>query len=139
MSAIRLALELLLAAPDVTAIVADRVYPIRAPQDAARPFLILSRIGEEEDQILEGAGGVYTAIVSVACHAERSFSDADALGEKVKAALGNLTNRSVYSADSPATRLGIVTSWKAGADVSDHSDDGRVFRRIIDFDFRWQL
>ncbi len=138
MSAIRLAQELLLAAAAVTAIVGERVYTIKAPQDAARPFLILSRIGENEDQLLEGAGGVYTATLSVACHAERSFSDADALGEKVKAALGNVTNRAVYSPDSPATRLGTVTAWKSGADVTDHSDDGRVFRRIIDFEFRWQ-
>ncbi len=138
MSAIALMMRLLEAGPTVSAEV-NAVYAVRASKQAAPlPYLVLSLVSEDEFiRDLAGASGKYEARVAVACHAATALQ-ADHIGETVKAAVGDLLNVEVLSADSPATRLGAVETWMAGATVFDWSNDNSVFRRIIDFGVRWR-
>jgi hypothetical protein len=135
-SAIRLVREHLLADSDVMAEV-DHVFPIRAKQGTRPPFLVLGLVHEDEwIRALTGASGQYEARVSVACHAKTAL-EADTIAEVVKESLGDFAG-DVFTTDSPSVRLGTMDTWKSGAEVFDWSDDGSVFRRIVDFGVRWR-
>lgn len=118
--------------------VADRVFPVVAPQGAARPYVIARTIAEDDEQILSGAARYYESRVEVQVIAD-SATTADAIGEVVKTALEDVTAMTVLDDASPAGTIATsVTIVKAGADVSDHSADRTVFRRVLDFTVRWR-
>lgn len=133
MSALKLVRTILLADGDVMG-EADQVFVVRAKQGTPPPFIVLGLVGETEWlRALAGAAGQYEARVSVACHAV-SAAAADAMAETVKGVLGDLTGHVVMDG---ATRLGEVETWVSGASMFDWSEDGSVYRRIVDFGLRW--
>lgn len=137
MSALRITIAALLAAPGVSAAVGARVYPFIAPQGSAWPHIIVGLVSEDDEQMLSGAGLFFDARVEVACIAT-SATAADALGEAVKVALQDVTNQAFDDGELPPGFSAVATILKDGADVSDYSDDLTVFRRIMDFRVRWQ-
>lgn len=139
MSALDLVRRLLLADANVMA-EADAVFVLRAPDRprAAPPFIILDLVGESELlRNLAGSGGQWDSRVSVACHAARA-ADADAMAETVKAAIGDLNEHPVGDGGSPEAVLATVQTWMASASVFDWSEDGSVFRRLVDYGIRWR-
>jgi hypothetical protein len=134
MSATGLIIQMLCQDPDVADLASNAVYPVIAPQDALTPYITVRVIAEEAEYVLAGANGSFDSRIEVACH-HRTFALVDALGEAVKGALVCNIERDVEDADGNA--LGTVTTWKAGTDISDVSDDRKVFRRLMDFRGRW--
>ncbi len=130
MSALSIVITSLIGSSAVTDVVGTAVYPIAAPQGFAIPYVLVSLIGENEDQLINGASGYYESRVLVSCVCKDPTS-ANALGEAVKAALGDITKQTIGSATS-------VDVMKDGADFTDHSDDRSVFRRVLDFTVRWR-
>jgi hypothetical protein len=137
MSALTFTIHALLDSELVTAVVADRIFPIQAPQSAPRPHLIVSTISEDEEQTLGGAARWYAARVEVLCVGDTA-TQVDALGEKVKLAIGDLTNAPIGDGGSPEEIIGEVTMMKAGGDRTMFSDDRAVFWRQQDYYVRWR-
>lgn len=137
MSALDIVRRLLLADADVMA-EADAVFVVRAKQGVAPPFIVLDLVGENEFlRNLAGSGGQWDSRVSVACHAARA-ADADAMAETVKLAIGDLNEYPVGDGASPETVLATVQTWMASASLFDWSEDGSVFRRLVDYGIRWR-
>lgn len=134
MSAIRIALRLLLANDRITELVGQSVFPVAAPQEVGRPYVAVSLVFEEQDTVLAGHRDGYTSRVSFACVAD-AVQVADAIGEAVKAAMAEVINVEVlYDAGD---LVAFVTAWKEGTDLIDFTDDRKIFRRIIDYRMRW--
>ncbi len=136
MSAVLIVSTLLRRDGDVVAIVGDRVFSIVAPQGAPAPHVVLGMSGERDEQILVGAGRYPETRATVACIATTPTAAIE-LGETVKRAIEDI-NSAVVDNDSPAAFRFEATIFKDGADVTDHSDDRTIFRRVIDFRVRWR-
>ena len=137
MSALRIVTILLRTDAALAGIVGDRIYPVVAPQEAARPYIVASLIGEDDFHILTGSGGFWASRVEVQAIAD-SAAAVDALGETIKDVLGDVTARNVADGGSPPDFTALANVLKQGSDVTDYSDDRTVFRRIIDFSVHWR-
>jgi hypothetical protein len=136
-SALQLVRETLLTDASIMGEV-DSIFAIKAKQGSALPYLVLDLVAEDEFlRSLSGAAGQYEARVSVAAHAA-SASAADYLAELVKASIGDRLNCEVFDGASPPARLGTIETWVAGASAFDWSEDGKVFRRLVDYGVRWR-
>lgn len=128
MSAVSIAIQTLLAAAGVTAIVSNRIEPYPVRSKTARPAIAVSLVGEQDGYHLAGAMEYPVSRVSIHCLAE-SATGAEALAAAVKAALinfrGNVLGRE-------------VTVFKAGSDYTDFAEDLSVFRRVSDYTIRWR-
>ncbi len=133
MSSVAITIQALLAAPGVTALVADRIYPIAAP-----PFndpgehhddIIVNLIHEDDEMLLQGAARFPEARVSIEC---RSVSAASAIriGEAVKTALQEIAG------DTFAGRK--AWFFKEGTDATERNDSVGLSRRHLDFYVRWK-
>jgi hypothetical protein len=134
MSATGLVIQLLLQDSDVAALVDEAVFPIIAPTDVSLPYITVRVIAEDAEYVLGGDTGAFDARIEVACH-HRNFAKVDALGEAVKGAL--ICNIETEVKDAKDKALGTITTWKAGADISDVTEDRKIFRRLMDFRGRW--
>jgi hypothetical protein len=130
MSALKIMREIL------TMEITTPVYAVIAPQTASLPFIILSRIHEDQDIVLNGANPAFFTRVSVACHGA-SAAQAEDLAEELKTVLEVVIDRSLDDGSSPPVPWAGCTAFKEGTDVTDHDDDQTVFRRIMDWRLRW--
>jgi hypothetical protein len=129
---------------DVAAVVGDRVFNVSAPQQGPSPYIVLRVLSDAPEYMLKRyqtkqdfADLAFDATVEVSCFAS-SFSACDRLGEAVKLCLMSSIHREVETEDSPPESLGTITFWKADADMSDVSEDRKIYRRVMDFRARWQ-
>jgi hypothetical protein len=127
MSAVAATVQALLASTDTVAIVANRVWPVTAPQNSKLPNIVVHRIAEDEEMLLRGHSGQQVGRVSIEARAS-TFTSADDLGTVVSEHL-----KQIHLA-SFAGRT--VSFSKQGTDVSDHDDDTKIHRRILDFYIR---
>lgn len=134
MSATGLVIQLLLQDAGVAALVGDAIFPVIAPQDQPAPWLTVRVLAEDAEYVLGGDTGGFDSRIEVSCH-HRTFALVDALGEAVKGALTCNIERGIE--DANGAPLGTITTWKAGADISDVSDDRKIYRRLMDFRGRW--
>lgn len=128
MSAVSIAVQALLAANGVKALVKDRINPNVAPQGTDLPDIVVTLISDHDDVLLAGAAQFPDARVSIACRGT-SFKSADAVGDAVVAALRDL--RGTFAGKA-------ATFFKEGTDVTDYSDDFSTHRRIIDYRIRYR-
>ena len=82
----------LTAATAVTALVATRIYPNKAPQGAGAPRIVFLVVSDVPNNTLDGdvASRQRQARLQVDCYAEK-YLDAQALAEAVDSVLGNLS------------------------------------------------
>lgn len=80
----------------LAALVADRIFPVEAPQGAARPYVVFSRAETEVMGTLAGGGTHVSADVTVLCFAEDSLAAA-AVARAVRAALDGLQGHAVLA------------------------------------------
>lgn len=134
MSSVGIVIASIKAAATVTAIIgagsAARVYPSVAPQNATKPYIVVHRIFERDNELVEGAGQYWMSRIQCDCIAGTATA-ADDLGEALKLALGNIVKQTIGG------RTG-VDIMVEGTDVSEHSDDRKSFARKIDFYVYWR-
>ncbi len=75
----------------VTALVADRVYPLLAPQDITRPFITYQRISSPRIKNLQGASYTAQTRFQIDCYA-LSYMAARELSGQVRLALDGWSN-----------------------------------------------
>ena len=129
MSAVAITIQALLAASGVTALTGTHVYPIKAPQNATTS-VVVHLIHEADDLMLTGPHAeYYRARVQIDCRADTA-TKVMALGEAVKAALGNIVRRSFAS--------GKATFFKEGSEAMQAIDEPALYRRHMDYKVFWR-
>lgn len=130
MSASKIVISALLAAPTVTAVVSDRITIRPLPTRSTMPAITLYLVSEVEDYTVRGASGLARSRVSVECLAQTAVG-ADELGEIVKGALKDFRQASFQGFTD-------VAIMKEGTDAHDYEENQPVHRRIIDFTVIWR-
>ena len=74
----------------VTAEVSTRIYPSRAPQGAARPYLTMHRVSMPHEHHMTGAAGLTRPRVQISAWADRA-DQAESAAEAVRVALQGFT------------------------------------------------
>lgn len=119
MKAIDLAIAVLKASTAVVAITThSRIYPVTAPQGMTLPHVVVNLIAGDDEQLLGGAGHLFTSRIQVDCIAT-SVALAAQLGEAVNAALEQ------RPANPPSDLDDCFTD---GIAHSDSSEDGSIIR-----------
>ena len=134
MSALAITVKTLLADSTLTPIVGNRIYPIFAPPDAKIPNIVVHLVGEEEEELLQGASIWPEARVSIECRSD-SAPQVDRVAQRIIDWLRDKRNYEVFGHEA--------TFRKEGSDVTDSSDEiskgaPYVSRRIIDFYLRYR-
>ena len=110
-------LRAVLNVPGVTAIAGDRIYPLLAPPDVARPYVVWQRIASEPQVSLAGfTSGLERIRVQIDCYADTPdavFALAAAVRAAVQAATGPVRGITVNETDF-------------------FEDDTRLYRRAVD-------
>ncbi len=60
--------DYLVSVPEVAALLGDRVYPVRAPQDALRPHLVWTRTAVQRQQMYCGVNAVVYGDYQFSCY-----------------------------------------------------------------------
>jgi len=119
-------IQALLAEPTVTAVVGDRIHPVRAPQGDTLPNIVVHLIAEPVDPLLcEDAPVSRVQIDSRAGDATTAIT----LGETVSTTLNAINNQTI------ATKR--ATFQKEGSDVTGENDKADTIIRSTDFDVHW--
>lgn len=137
MSARELIIRKLLATPAITAVVGDKIYPSQAPQGVVPPFILVTKPGQENRQLLKNSAEMPRARVSLECNAASALGAED-LGDLLYTVLQNVTNEAVGDGASPETTIGTITVMPADSDIDDFDDERLGYRRIIDFYVDWR-
>jgi hypothetical protein len=82
----RLLGDALVAAPDVAAIVGDRIYPVIAPASAAIPFITWRRQAVQREATLAGPSGIATVTLAVDMYAT-TYEGVRELADRCRAVL----------------------------------------------------
>lgn len=96
----------------LAALVADRIYPITAPQYVARPYVVFTPVGVSSEQYFNRPESVDYDRVSIDCWAD-SFPAADAIVKAARKALSG-------------------TGYIASA-MSDYESDTLLYRSAFDW------
>jgi hypothetical protein len=117
---------LLLAAPGVVTLVADRVYPGQAPQGVAFPVLVVSHVSTVETPTIDAAAefGLVLSRIQVAVLA-KDYPAQKALLEEVRKACNH------YRGTVAGVRVVSVMRDLVGPDQRD--DDMQVYLQTVDF------
>jgi len=113
---------ILQAASGVLALVSTRVYPDRAPDDVARPYIVYQLIGGERDQTQESAVSLSTQRFQLDCIAERS-DKAKELAAEVKNALHG------YTGTIAGVKVDFINAFDGPGGFSETT---KVYRRIVE-------
>jgi len=125
--------DILTGASNVTNLVATRVYPIIAPQDASLPYLTFQCISANRDHTFDGPSGFCMSRYQINCWATTYNVAKDCL-EAVRKTMdgysGTVANRNVQCIHSE--NEGDMINKTPGTDVIDRY--GKRFDVIISFD-----
>lgn len=136
MSGLAIAVQAALAESAITALVGQRIYPIYAPQNAGLPYIVVHKIAEEEEKLLDGASNWPVSRVSFECVSEGDAAVADRIGQVLNDQL-KIIHRATYAGFE-------ATFTKEGTDETDSGNETLPSgfsigaRRIIDFYIRWR-
>lgn len=106
---------LLLAAPAVTTLVAQRIAADRIEQGAARPFVVFTRTGTERTKGLDGTAHGVQVTFSLQCWADTRLAaeaTADAVEAVLEAAFHTVADRNTgYDPDLDLEAATFVIQW----------------------------
>lgn len=73
----------------VHAVCADRIYPVIAPQDISKPFIVYERLSVDEERTHDGLSNVQMARLRFTCGGQK-YADVVAADAAIRLALGGL-------------------------------------------------
>lgn len=117
----------------VTALVTQRIYPQRLPQNPEYPALVFRRVSGPQVHNLAGAAGRAVPRVQIDCYAE-TYTQMEALADAVKARLDGFRG-TMTTADSPALSFVVDTCKLENSLDFDESDvpNKTLHRRAQDY------
>lgn len=131
MSSIGIIVTKLKATPGVTALVPKAsIYPIKWPQMAQPPALVLNLVGGTDRQMLNGAARYYSGRVNIEV-LDTDASSVDAIGRAVITALESVVKAAIASCRD-------VDIAYEGGDFTDWADDRSMARWTIPFRVDWK-
>jgi hypothetical protein len=134
MSALSIIAQRLLDSPEVTAIVGDKIFPIMAPQNAERPYLVLHIIDNMDTPILAGAGKYFRTQIQSDAYSEMTPAGAKQvieLGDAVIEALNGVVKEKIAGCVDVDILLG-------SADFTESALEANTHRRYTQFSVRWR-
>lgn len=134
MSAVPIITQLLLAAPEVAALVGDKIFAIQAPQDALRPYVVVHLTDNDDTPLLRGAGRYYRSVIQLDLYSEMSPSGATEvilLGDAIIDALNGVVKASIAGCKDVDVLLGSTDFTESALEANTH-------RRVIQFNVRWR-
>ena len=137
MSSLTAIRAMLIADPDVTALVGDRIMPDHFDQDGERPMVCMWNISAVPYDTLEGGLGFERARVRVECVGD-SRAQADAIWLAVNKALTKDLKRGTWD----GTLVDCVTQGGGAQHLSDRPMDGSenwLYRSIQSFEISYYL
>lgn len=117
--------DLLTAATAVAALVSSRVYPLRAPDGVAAPFIVYQRISGVRWRTLSGACGIAQPRIQIDVYAA-TYAGAKALASAVRVALDG------YRGIVAGVRIGGIT-LETDQDLLEDDIDPVLHRVTMDF------
>lgn len=140
MSAVDIVVHKLHHASAVTQVVAQRVYPILAPQGAAGPYITVHLIDNMDLGVhLGGSGKYWRSIVQVDCLYPGDMTGAASfvvdLGERVIAALDGAIKESLTAYMGSYRDVDILLG---NGDSTEYDLDRNSFRRLVRFQVTWR-
>lgn len=122
----------LLAAPAIAALVGTRVYPLRLPQKATFPAIVLQRISDVRWSHLRGAGSLARPRFQVDCWATTHLA-ATQLGSLCRARLAGFAG-TFTDAESPATVIRVqAIVMDSEQDLFEEDINGGICRHSADY------
>lgn len=112
---------------DLTALIGQRVYPVRAPQGAALPFVTYQRIGGSPVNGSTAESGTSNITIQVDCIAV-SYKTVKQIADAVRGALSKWFS----GATSPGLNLSL-TAERDDYDKPVHADEVGVYRVMQDY------
>lgn len=106
----------------VTALCSTRIYPLVAPQEAALPLVVYTRISSGREYSLSGYSGFENLRMQIDCYGE-TYSDTKALSEAVVAAIRASTTFAM-SSDDPRESFEEDETFRISIDFFIHNEDG---------------
>lgn len=134
MSAISIVTQILLASEEVTSIVGNKIFPIMAPQNAIRPYLVLHLVDNEDPKLLGGAASYFRSIVQCDAYAEMTPDGATQvirLGDATIEALNGVVKAKIAGCVDVDLLLGSV-------DFTESFLEAQTHRRYTQFSCRWR-
>lgn len=127
------ALRLLLTGDSgVAAIVGARVFPGRADESAARPYIVYSRVTASRVRSTDGASGLAQPQFQVDCYAEK-YLTAITLAARVRTLLENYRGTVTLSGSPTASlRIGGI-ALLFDQDLPENDSHPRLHRRLLNF------
>ena len=97
-------------------------YWVRAPQKKPRPYVVLNRVGGEQNYHMQGPSGFVSSRVQIDCYADR-YSDVTAVARAVKALVSGYQGGAIQ---------GIFVESERNLPAADAGEVSSLFRTSID-------
>lgn len=91
--------RLLLASAEMTALVGTRIYPIRAPQTAPKPYVTFNEISADHQEHMRGSSGCVSCRVQFDIIAE-TYAAVKAIGDRMRLTLQGYSGTVAHEGDS---------------------------------------
>lgn len=118
--------------PDLKAMIGDRVYPLRAPQNATAPFIIYQRVTGPRLRSLLGGSGMANPRMQIDSYG-LTYAQAKAVAKQVRLALDNFRG-TVPLSDGQSVKVG-AASLETDRDLIDGNMDPELFRVLQEYSF----
>lgn len=111
----------------------DRIYAMRAPQNATAPFVIYQRVSSERWRHINGPTGMIQATVQIDSYAS-TYHAAKELALLIEGVLDGFRGTVAYGGDSPQAtiRFGGI-SCQNDIDLFDQTDEPFLYRVSADY------
>jgi hypothetical protein len=113
--------------------VSNRVYAMRAPQNAASPFIVFQRVDSERWRSIDGPSGMAQALFQIDCYST-GFYECKDIQMQVEELLDGYSGLVYYGSESPRESIKIGgISLQNDIDIIDQTDNPVLFRNIGSF------
>lgn len=108
----------------------NRVYAMRAPQDAVVPFVVFQRIDAQRWRSINSPSGIAQATIQIDVYAGDYYA-AKTLAAQIETALDGYAGTVYYGADSPqaSVRIGGI-SLQGDNDILDQTEEPFLYRSL---------
>lgn len=114
----------------LSGLVSTRCYPMVAPQQSARPFIIYQRIDSERWRSINNPAGIAQALIQVDAYAD-SYNDVKALASDIENILDGYRGSVNYGDNSPQSTIEICgITLQSDIDSLEQTEEPFMFRNI---------
>jgi hypothetical protein len=111
----------------------DRVYPLRAPQNATTPFVVFQRTSSERWRSINNPSGIAQAIIQIDVY-DSTLESAKDIGGEIEILLDGYRGLVYYGSNSPQDFVEIAgISLQSDVDLLDQTEEPFLYRNSADY------